>query len=59
MAQTKGDRLQCCTQKVYVRSVHNNKDQSKLLCLFLYASNQTTERSANLLSGQPINIPRG
>jgi len=34
IARNEGDWLQCCVQKVYVRSVHKNKVQCGLLCLF-------------------------
>lgn len=59
VARTLEDSLQFRVQKVYVTSVHNIKVKWKLFCLFLYASNRTTERDGDPLIGQPGNIPRG
>ena len=59
VVRTVQDSLQFRVQKVYMTSVHYNKVKWKLLCLFLYASNWTTERDRDPLIGQPGNILRG
>ena len=58
-SKNEGDLLQCSAKKLYVRSDHSTEVQWKLLYLFFYASKRTTDKGADPLSVQPINIPSG